>query len=314
MRVVANTTENKVIILFTADLGHLVGIKELFNITCTLISIMVLLFEMVYYYNYCIGVKPTFIRVIQVLSGSITPSSVGLNNPKRVKQLLEIAKWQPLLKKNNTILLPLIGLLAGFVMHLTSLDFITSLIYFIYPTIFNSLWAYYFINLLSTQILIFYILCKYFSIKLKEMNRFLKEEKRLNSNRIRNILHSFDGLYREINEFNTTFWSKFLIIIWLLFGIIIVFAIFIIIFTPIIMEIKIVIIYFTLFYLYMYIFILSIASSVNMEANKSYKLFNSFYIKFRKASKLDKRRLTINQIKVSILVNKALKKDIANDS
>ena len=48
------------------------------------------------------------------------------------------------------------------------------------------------------------------------------------------------------------------------------------------MTIRISLSYFLLFYLIMYIFILSIASSVNSEANKSYKLFNSFYIKIRK--------------------------------
>ena len=113
MRIVSNTTDNKLIILLTGDVGHLIGIKGHFNITGTLVSIMILLFQMVYYYNHRIGVKPTFIRVIQVLSGSITPSSVGLNNSTQVKQLLKIAKWQPLLKKNNTILLPLIGCISN---------------------------------------------------------------------------------------------------------------------------------------------------------------------------------------------------------
>ena len=280
MRIVSNTTDNKLVILLTGDVGHLIGIKEHFNITGTLVSIMILLFQMVYYYNHRIRVKPTFIRVIQVLSGSITPSSVGLNNPTQVKQLLKIAKWQPLLKKNNTILLPLICLLAVFLIHLTSLDFISALIYFIYPAIFNSLWAYYLFNLLSTQILLFYILCKYFLIKLKEMNRLLKEEKRMNTNRIRNILRSFNALYIELNEYNSTFWSKFLLIIWLLFGIIIIIFFFIFIFSSIALMIKIAVFYFTFFYSFMYIFILSIASSVNSEANKSYKLFNSFYIIF----------------------------------
>ena len=305
LRIVSNTTDIKLIILFTYSIlfiGHLIGIKELFNITFALISIIILLSQMVYYYNHSIGVKPTFIRVIQVFPGSITPSSVGLNNSTQVKQLLKIAKWQPLLKKNNMIILPFICLLSIFITHLTSLDFISSLIYFIYPAIFYSLWCYFCINLLSTQILIFYILCKYFLIKLKEMNRLLKEKKRINTNRIRNILRSFNALYIDLNEFNSTCWSKFLLIIWLLFGIIIILFIFIIIFTPIVIGIKIAVLYFTFLYSFMYIFILSIASSVNSEVNKSYNIFNSFYIIFRNKSKLNIRRLVINQLKVSIFM------------
>ena len=76
------------------------------------------------------------------------------------------------------------------------------------------------------------------------------------------------------------------------------------------MEIKIAIFNFTFFYSLLYSFILSIASSINSEANKSYKIFNSFYIEFRETTKLDKRRLTVNQIKVSILVKNYLKNSI----
>ena len=134
------------------------------------------------------------------------------------------------------------------------------------------------------------------------MNRLLKEEKRMNTNRVRDIIRSFDAIYRKIIEYNSTFWSKYLLIIWLFFGTLIIFSLFIIIFNPMAIAIKISFSYFLLFYLIMYIFILSMASSVNSEANKSYKLFNSLSIKICKTSKLDKRRLTINLMKVSIFI------------
>ena len=301
-RIVTITTGDKLILRLTADVGHLIGVKQFLSMAIINITMIVLFSQLVYYYNHSIGVKPTFIRVIQVFSGSITPSSVGLNNSTQVQQLLKIAKLQPLLKKNNTIVLPFMCLSGIFIMHLNSLDFISSLILFIYPAIFYSLWAYYFSNIVSLQNLFFYILCKYFLIKLKESNRLLNEEQRMNTNRIRNILRSFDVLYHEIHEFNSTYWSKYLLNIWLFFGTMITFLFFIVLFNSLAIEIRISLSYFLLFYLIMYIFILSIASSVNMEANKSYKLFNSFFIKFRKTSKLDKRRLAINQIKVNYKV------------
>ena len=302
MRIVSNKTEDKIILLLTADVGQYMGIKEFLNPVLILFSLMVISTQLVYYYNHIIGVKPTFIRVIQVLSGSIIPSSVGLNDPTQVKRLLKIAKWLPLLKKINTIQLPLIISLVVFLVHLISLDFISSLKLFIYPAIINSIYSYYIINLLTIQIIVYYILCKYFLIKLKEMNRLLKEEKRMNANKIHYILRSFDAFCREIDEYNTTFWSKFLLIIWFLFGIIIIFMIYIIIFNPIPMQFKIPMIYFLTIHTSMHLFILSITSTLNLEANKSYKLFNSFNIKFRNKSKLDKRRLATNQMKVNLVI------------
>ena len=204
-----------------------------------------------------------------------------------------------IVEKNNTIVLPLITSFLVFVMHLFSLDFISSLIFsyiqqFLihYGAIILSIYYHY-------KIYFFIFFANIFLIKLKEMNRLLKEEKRMNTNTIRYILRSFDALYREINEYNSTFLSKYLLIIWLFFGTIITFLIFIIIFNPLAIIIRISLSYFLCLYIIMYIFILSIASSVNLEAKISCKLFNSFYIRFRKTSKLDKRLLTINQIKVN---------------
>ena len=81
----SNTTDNETILILTTDLGHFMGIKEIINLMLIMLSLMALFSRMVYYYNHCIGVKPTFVRVFQVLSGSITPSSVGLNQSTQVE-------------------------------------------------------------------------------------------------------------------------------------------------------------------------------------------------------------------------------------
>ena len=298
MRTISNTTDNKTILILTADSCHYLTIKEYVNTMSTLLSLMALFSQMVYFYNHRIGVKPTFVRVFQVLSGSITPLSVGLNHSTQVNQLLKIAKWLPLLQENNKFLIPFSTFLFVFGIYFYSLDFISAVILSAFPIAFQCLWTYYAVNSLSVQIFVFNILCKYFLIKLKALNRSLKEEKRINSNTIRNILHEYSALVKEIDDYNTTYWSKFLLIIWSLLGILNVFLFYVIIFimTPIV--IRITMIYFFILYCIMFLFILSIASFVNLETNSSYKLFNTLNIKFSKSSKLDKRRMTMNQMKV----------------
>ena len=298
MRIVSNTTDNEMILLLTADMGHYVTFKEYINIMSILLTLMALFSQMVYFYNHRIGLKPTFVRVFQVLSGSITPSSVGLNHSTQVIALLKMAKWLPHLQKNNMILVPLYTFMFVFGIHFYGLGLTPSLFLSTYSVLFHLFWVYYGFNIVSIQIFVLFILCKYFLLKLKSLNQLLREKKRMNSNRIRNILRSCDALYREINEYNSTYWSKFLFNIWSLLGILIVFMIHVIIFISIPIIIKISLIYFTILYFNIFLFILTITSSVNLEAKKSYKLFNSFKIKFITTSKLDKRRLTIYQIKV----------------
>ena len=232
----------------------------------------------------------------------MTPSSVGLNHSTQVKRLLKSAKWLPMLTKNNKTLVPLSGILFVYGLHVYSLGFLSSIIRGIYPVIFQALWIYYALNILSIQIFLLFILCEYFLIKFEELNRLLLEEKRINSNTIRNILHEFDALFDLINEYNTTYWSKFLLNIWSLLGLLNVFLIYVIIFISMPLLIRISLIYFFIIYSNIFLFVLSITSSITLKTNKSYKLFNSFAIKFAKRSKLDRRRISINLIKVILKI------------
>ena len=304
MRTISNYTDDETILLLTADSGHYINraIKEYINIMSILLSLIPLFSQMFYFYNYRIGVKPTFVHILQVLSGSITPSSVGLN-PTQIKRLLKIAKWLPKLRKNNKIMIPFSSFACVFGLHIYSLSFLSSIIRCIYPVIFQCLWTYYAVNILSIQIFLLFILCKYFLIKFEELTQLLTKEKRMNSNRIRNILNESNTLFDLINEYNSTYWSKFLLDIWFLLGLFNVFLIYVLIFITIPIITRISLIYFFILYSNVFLFILTITSSVNLKANKFFKLFNSYKIKFTQTSKLDKRRMTINQIKVILLNN-----------
>ena len=150
--------------------------------------------------------------------------------------------------------------------------------------------------MLTIQLLLFFIICKYFKIKFEEQNERVKKIQTINPNRIKNILHSYDKLYREINEYNTTYWSKFLFSIWFFFGVFIVVLIYSLFFANVPIVIRILSFYYTIFYLSLYLFIMTNASSLNSEANKSYKIFNSFYVNFLKT--ISGRKI-INSLKVS---------------
>ena len=95
-------------------------------------------------------------------------------------------------------------------------------------------------------------------------------------------MKELNRLYVEINEYNTTYWSKFLLSVWITCGFVIVINIFIALFVKMPLIIKIIYIYGTLISLIIFITIIFTASSVNSKANKSYKLFNRLYIKLNK--------------------------------
>ena len=143
------------------------------NINTILLSLIVLFAEINYFRNDRRGVKPTFIRVLQVMSGSVPPSSVGLKDERIVKQLLRTAKWLPLIKKNNETVLPVMIIIFLTVFHLISMDIKRALIYGIYPIIMNTLWGYYTIGIIIIHYYLFFILCKNFVQKIRAKNQLI---------------------------------------------------------------------------------------------------------------------------------------------
>ena len=284
-------TDDEFTHLLLYDLGHGIGITFYSSIMMIILSLIALFSQSVYYWNHKRGIEPTFVRVFQVISGSITPSSVGLTNERQVRQLLMIGKWLKPIQRITKIAQPILVFTYVLTNYFSSNSKITVIILSPYLFISITTWAYFVQTLLSIQILLFCIICKYFIIKLKELNEIMRKMKIINSNKIKNILNSFDFIYREIDEYNTTYWSKFLCNIWFFFGVFIVVLIFLTFFSNAPSLYKILIFYYVIFFTSLYLFIMSITSSLNSEANKSYKIFNTFYVKYCKL--MPRRKLLV---------------------
>ena len=128
----------------------------------------------------------------------------------------------------------------------------------------------------------------------------------INNKRFKNfkrILHSFDALYREIDEYNTTYWSKFLFIIWSLFGALAAQQSFIVIFTDINIILRLITCYALFLILILFNFVFIITSSLNSHANKSYKLFNYLVIYYSRFHSINKNKMLNNLFKVSSYSN-----------
>ena len=122
------------------------------------------------------------------------------------------------------------------------------------------------------------MLCLYLKIKLKNLNESVVQ---LNIRfiRFREVLHSYDALYREIDDYNTTYWSKFLINIWLTLGTINVLFSQVLISSTIRLFLWFIMLYSFIFLSFLFITIIMCSASVNSNANQSYKLLNSFFCK-----------------------------------
>ena len=142
-----------------------------------------------------------------------------------------------------------------------------------------SLCCYYMYSINVWQVIYFYIICSYIKIKIKELNEniliMIKKKRFSNRNIMMKMIRSLNSLYSEINEYNTKFWSKYLLSIWLIMGSLINIILYLLLFSEINILFKIIFIFGLIIFITTFLFIINTSSSVNYEANKSYKLFNS---------------------------------------
>ena len=127
-------------------------------------------------------------------------------------------------------------------------------------------------------------------------NILIKTEIKTEFSKISKLLNSFDALYREINEYNVTYWSKFLFIIWICFGTIIVLQIQFVIYKNVIFIIRFILIYCIIIFLILFLFTILTAASVNRMAHKSYKLFNSMIFRIHNGKR--DRNILLQKLKV----------------
>ena len=134
-------------------------------------------------------------------------------------------------------------------------------------------------SIILFQFVYYYIITYYLREKLKiitnKLKQIIRNNKRKQSINVWNILREMNSVYDEINEYNSNYWSKFLAIIWITFSFIISSAIFLSLFTKVVIYLKIIITLFALIFSIILIFIIHISSVIYIEINNSYVLLNS---------------------------------------
>ena len=124
---IVNNNRNKRLVIILGDFPTLLGVginMHLPGLSFYLFNFFTLL---VYYINYWKGIEPTFLRVFAMLSGLVTPNSVGLTDTQSLYKFCKITKTMFKIMAfihNKTI--PLFGLIVyyTYILYVTRLYWI----------------------------------------------------------------------------------------------------------------------------------------------------------------------------------------------
>ena len=295
-------------LLLVGETGRYFDIKVQWNLILMLTSMIGLSSQTLYYYNHRKGIKPTFLRVFQVMSGSVAPLSVGLNDRRDVRELL---KFKPVFKimlihyRVVSYVMPFGFIMISFIINE---DLSTAVIYGLPNAIWMGIWISPIVAFLFSQFLYFYLICKYLKMKINNLNKIVIESKKSNNyTAILRTIRQYYSIYAEIDEYDTTYWSKFLFFIWLFMGLFVTAFLYVVIFRELVIIIKVMFSYADLIAFGIIHFMFITAAALNSSVHRPYKLLNNIVAKdptklaFIRIARLRQKIKVINiQIELSI--------------
>ncbi len=275
--------ENEKLLIINGDFAHFLGSKTHLNVAGFLVFLLTLIQQLIYYYNTKSNINTTHYKVYDMMSGLVSPKSIGLTNREEIYKLIKESKLGfSFCRCNNQILVPVFSLSANllpFVLNCSALD---TIIFGIPHTLLYAMGMHFVTTINVWQMFYFRLICSYIKIKFKESNDFVSQlifrRKLIKWKQVLRIIRNLDAKYSELDECNQEIWSKYLLSIWLISGTFINFYLYPLFFAEMTVINKLMIGYGATCVFLFVLFLITNATSVNYEANKMYRLLNHIMV------------------------------------
>jgi len=268
------TDEDSNLLELIGDFPHFINLRIHLNLTIALTTFLAFVSQIIHYYNFKNNIKPSSLKPFEMISGLISPKSIGLTNEEEVYKIMKVSKISFFIcELYSSLAMPLLGFLICSGLYAQNVSLLKFIILGIPNSFLLSIFSIYFYRFTLWQFIYFYIICYYLKSKLKVINERLRQKNRLLN--LYKIIKQLNSIYSEIDEYNNNYWSKFLFWVWMLFGLMINTLLFTAIFGVMPLFIRLLFTFAAIFFVFILTFIISTASSVNLEASRSYELLNS---------------------------------------
>jgi hypothetical protein len=270
--------DSKEISIMIGDFTYFIGIREQYNSEVILIYLMSMISQIIHYWYFKQNKYPTYMKPFLLLSGIKSPKSIGLTDKLEIFKFVIHAKHLMLISKFILSFAPIACITFSLYPLAINGNFQQLILFSIPWTLLLTYSAICIFQNILWQLIYFKIICYYLKIKLRIIN------KKIISFRIRKFniilaIKSLQSIHSEIKEYNNNYWSEFLFWLCITFTPINAFGAYQLFFVNYNILISLVYIYAILLTSFMLYYPLNSASSVVVDANKSYKHLMNTYIK-----------------------------------
>jgi hypothetical protein len=254
--------ENDKLLIINGDFGHFFGAKVHLNVIVFLFVVLALISQLIHYYNYKNDIKQTYLKVFEMMSGLVSPKSIGLTNKKEIYKLIKLSKILFLFSEwNNQILVPLMSVTFNLFPFIMKRSIVETLAFGIPNSLLLALSLHYSYSTNVWQMVYYYLICRYMKIKFNKTNDLISnallKRKFIKIENVSKLIRGLDAKYSELNKFNDEFWSKFLLLFWLIFGTLTVFDLYVLIFTELNIILRSIIFYTFILLSLLFLFIIN---------------------------------------------------------
>jgi hypothetical protein len=274
------TEENPELFIILFDFSYFLNVKIHYNTCVIVIIILTLVSQILHYINYKKNLKSSYLKPFEMMSGLVSPQSIGLTNEVKIYKLVKLSKQLFLFCDFITKKVVPIFSLMTCTLPMIKVCSLKQLIFYVIPMnivyAFGCYTSYY---IILYQMVYFFLICYYITIKTKECNNkiknYIKNRIALNDRRATNLMKELNSIYSEIDDYNQNYWSNYLFWVWILFATIINTYLYLGIFSNADFLLKFIFINASFVFIITLILIINSASSVTLEVNRSYPLIYS---------------------------------------
>ena len=271
------------------DFGFIFGTIAQFEITVIFTILMSFDTQILNYFLYKSGIRPTYLRLFEMISGQIPPNALGLFSEVLVTRIIRTARLLFLIANYIPLSLGSSIFMINFLSFYSNSSWSELFIYVIPQSIGWFLIVMVVYNNTVWQLVYFYLIALYLKSKLKEVNIRLNVGPKGKQPALHlKIIHDLSKIYAEIYDYNSTYWSQYLLIVWINSGAILSTLSFFLIFGEMAFFIRIFVFYFDIFFILLILLVINTCATVYLEANKSHKLLMTLLCNQRKRNSLKK--------------------------
>jgi hypothetical protein len=288
--------ESEELAIIIGDFANFLGVRLHFNLCIILLAILALSSQLLHYSDHINGTKPSYLEVFKMMSGLVTPKSIEFTDEEELEKFMKLAQHIfSIVRLNNNLIIPMLAITANLFPYLMSSTLSDILCYGLPHTLVYSLFVYYVFDINIWNFTYFYLICRYTKIKLKISNALILTDAK--QGMYLKLCSTLFNIHREVIHLNATYWSKYLLSIWIMFALAINTGIYCALFVKMNFISRLIFSYGVISLLGIFLVIINAASAVNLEAFKVYKFLNNMMCSEKRRTLLPiLRRLKVMKI------------------